>query len=594
MPEKMIKQPQLMLTPKPKKNLSEKMTEAIVETVEGVVKAVEYTKEKLEEKVLEPITEVVEEKVLEAVEAVLLTKERVKEKVVEPMKETVLEIATFVEEIKSPELMLMKHTMKAKPGYVPYVDREQTLLLQILGYTEKARAFYTDVLAHLSLPTWQLVEFINKLFELKVFTPDEILSLEFEDVKALADLTLLGNVKGWEVHEIYNKLSTDTKQRIAGWLDKVYKDELNLTYFYAPAGAGDGVFFFEQIAKFYIRKSTKEFSKDCRRCLKLLRIVVILVSGCYVLKVSTLKMGVIWYAMICTMRQYMNPERTRNTGLTMLASQLWLQLMIYIAAEEMKSTVNFMGRVLTYAIKRIPTNGKEWLAENTGVDLTMDEKLKYLCWNKTLEVLADIPKLTEEQAGRMLSTYSLAISAKECFEENWDLVKTIKSISPIPCKQTIFDFIAFYRDGKEYQRRKENVYLNMEKEIESLTASAKAQKMGQLDYLIKRIEISYITYTAVLKLKVAFCPGDFWKGTKGCFIDPTNLDVNKDVINEVAARQYIKGSNPLKYWYYLDKYKDLLTKEIMNNPTDKYIEYFGRPRNVLLGIGQNIKGYMDK
>jgi len=517
---------------------------------------------------------------------------------VETAEEIVTDIKDGVEELveKKNELKLavMKPNAKVAQAYVPPVDADKVCVLQILGKNAKAESFYTEVLSKLSMPSVEIRKFIEKILQLKVLDVETLLGLQFNEVKALTELVLIGNVKNKDFYDVYKKLSDSTQATIGQWFEGAYLEEWGSKDKNPAADDGAGVYGFKIIAKHYIRLSAKDFPTKTRKCLNLLRIVVILMTACPMPKIYTLKLGIIWYGMIRTMVAFMNPYRERNYSPNVLGSMLLLNLMVHLVGYELRTNVNIMGKLLTYCIRQTPQDAKEWLARKTGVKWTEEEGQKYLCWNKTLEVLADIPGLTEDQAGRMLATYSLAMSAKYCFERNLNICQTLRSLSPLPDKRTIFEIITFYRDENKYLERKKKIFTEMDKNIKELMSKAEDANMTREDYLEKRFSVSYMTYVAVLKLKVAFCPGDFCKGVEGCFIDPMNLDVNQDVIEEVAGQQYIRGSNIVSDRINLMKYKSKLKSLVKNCPTNEYIGYFGKPRNVFFGFGHKVNYYMNK
>ena len=280
-------------------------------------------------------------------------------------------------------------------------------------------------------------------------------------------------------------------------------------------------------------------------------------------------MGCLWYVMICCMLKYNNCRCYDNMSAIAMSVMLTFELMVHLCSYEIKTSIDFIGNLLGCAV-----------AAGSSSDKTLTAHTKYHCWNKTLSVLTNIAPLSEAQASRMLYTYALAVNVKDTLNLSLELPVVMKRLSPLPDNQTVYDLITLYRDSTEYENRKNDVFRIMNRKVSF------SRNMED------RFKFSYQTYFMLLKLKVAFCPNELCSGVKSCFIDPTDIDINSDVINEVCHQHYPKSDNYLVDKYRWGKYNVKLRQIIKNNPSSEYMDFFGKPKNLFFGSGHKVKYYM--
>ena len=457
---------------------------------------------------------------------------------------------------------------KAEP--VVMTDENEEYVLNLLGNTYSAKFFYKEILMSLAIPSLNIRNFIDKILNLKLLTVSDILELQKADIKALYELSIIAVRGKMEMYQVYGCLSPDTRNRIGYWLETVYIQDMMLCRFAWPStGISDRDF--EMIARYYIKESAKEPDKKVSRIMRVLKVAFILASGMLLPRNSTIRMGCLWFMMISCMIEYTHYRRYDNMSPIAMAAMLTFELIVHLCAYEIKTTMDFMGNLLGCAADAVSSSN------TNGTEVRQPV---YHCWNRTLSILTNIAPLSEAQAGRMLYTYALAVNVKGTLNMDLDIAAAMKRLSPVPNRQIIYDLITLYRDRTEYERRKSEVLASMNK------YATKSRTPEQ------RFKWSYKTYLALLKLKVAFCPNELCGGVQSCFIDPMNLDINSDIVDEVCRQQYIKGDNYLQDKYRLIKYNVKLRQIIKNNPSSEYMDFFGKPKNLFLSSGQQIKHYM--
>lgn len=451
-------------------------------------------------------------------------------------------------------------------------DADKVYVITLLGGDNLAKNFYKEKLQPLNISAKDIRKFIDRLMDTDLLVMEDLLKSELSDIKTLYELSTLGSIRHKDMFQIHGCLSSETIHRMGYWLETVYKQDLMLVAIASPSSDNISDDNFEAILKHYVREAGKEQNKKKMVIISLLKVAFVLTSGLPLPKNSTVRMAAIWYMMIVSILEQEKFRNNGNTTSTGMATILSFELMAHLCTYAVKTTVDFIGSLLNYA-----------LDDFNGIknECTEQEQRKYHCWNKTLSVLTDIAPLSKAQAGRMLLTYALAVNIRETLEMNIDWGTAMQRLAPLPDRETVYDLINFYRDETEYERRKKEIWIVMDVEIE---------KCKDMD---ERCRISYKTYYLLLKLKIAFCPNNFCKGSEGCFIDPTDLDIDSEIMNEVCNRQYIKGSNYIFDRYNLMKYKTKLREIILNDPTQEYMDFFGKPKNRFLGIGRKVKYYNE-
>lgn len=486
-------------------------------------------------------------------------KEGFNQLVVKPLQNLAAEKAVTVTDVQE---------VVAKAVDVVETDENEVYVLNLLGDTWAAKNFYKEVLMSLAVPSLDIRKFLDKILNLKLLTAAEILELPKADIKALFELSVIAIGGKMEMYQVFRSLSLDSRQRISYWLETVYIQDMMLCGFAWPS-TGISEQDFEMIARHYIKESAKEPDKKVSGTMMVLKIAFILSSGMLLPKNSTIRMGCLWYMMTCCMLQYNNYRRYDFMTPMAMAAMLTFELMLHLCSYEIKTTIDFIGNPLGRAADAVSSSNN-----------TQAEQSKYHCWNKTLSVLTNIAPLSEAQAVRMVYTYALAVNVKDTLNLELDLPVVMKRLSPIPVRQTVYDIITLYRDKKEYENRKNDVFRIMNRKV--------AFSRNMTD----RFKFSYQTYFMLLKLKVAFCPNELCSGIQSCFIDPTDMDINSDIVDEVCRQQYIKADNYLVDKYRLVKYNIKLRQIIKNNPSPEYMDFFGKPKNLFFGSGHKVKYYL--
>lgn len=473
--------------------------------------------------------------------------------------------------------------------FPPY-DADKEWVVKELGNNQLAKNFYNYKLSALNVSSAKVKEFMESLFNFKIFGIENITDLETEDLKALYELTNLGNLQNLTGYEICEKLSNETRLRITSWFQQAYEHELFLKICNSVPD-DTGIFCYQSIAKHYIKESAKEVKGKYKKYLFLAKFVIVFLTGHLLISFTTLRMLIVWYNMLCSLNAHIKPVTYQTIDPLSLSCVMFFELLIHVYAFDIKRKVDSVTGFLSFAWTILPISAKQEVSDKLHIDLPNDEKLKYHCWNKTLSVLSGIPRLTESQAGRMLCTYALAQTFKDTVELNIDLRTMAERLSPFPTQKAVYELLTLFRNMDEYMQRKERVYQAKEKEIVKFMELFKAMNSEKRVIFQNLIHLSYITYISILRLKIAFCPNQYHQADKGCFINPAHIGVDDGIIEEVSRNQYIRGKNFLTDAKNLELHIEYLKQEVSKNNVMKHIDFFGLPKNILLNVNHQIKCY---
>lgn len=502
--------------------------------------------------------------------------QKINQKVVQPVVEKVVTVKNNIVEsvVEVKELALEAISPR---------DLNKEWVLLKLGKNEEAKNFYNFKLSALNLSSLEIRNFIESLFKFKHFTATFIFELEKEDLKVLYKMVKLGNIQGLSGYEIYEKLDFDIQKRIDYWFHQAYVCELKLSLFNFPL-SGTSINYFDLIAKHYIKESAKNFKKENMKYIRLIEFLLVVYTGNIFISLKTVRMSIIWYCMLYTLTDNIKPSSNLTMDPISLSCIAFFELVIHICAYELKRKVDMATRYMNIAFDSLSPNLQAQILDKLGIDLTDEENYKIHCWNKTLSVLSGIPRLTEEQGGRMLLTYALAITYKDTVALNLELKKMFKGLSPVPTEYTIYEILEFYRDSEEFNRRKENVFIAKEKEIARMKELFRSMNSDKKVVLRNLIHLSYITYISILRLKIAFCPAYYYSDSKGGFINPVQIPTDKDLIQEISEKQHLKGRNLLTDDKNLELHVKYLTEEVGMNHVEKFIDFFGKPKNIQFNV----------
>lgn len=446
-------------------------------------------------------------------------------------------------------------------------DPDNTWLTNILGKSNQAIKYKQGLINYgLSLKDIRLV--VDTITKNNHFTTAEIFKIPIIDFKAILQFIKVGCLKSAAACNVHSQLSPFLLERLNNWFTEIYVNDLNLTayktdYYQTTENKYDA------ILKYYTLVSAKDLPKKLSISLRLFKLALHILAGITVPlpRNRTLHLFVIWAMMLKDMCSI----SILSIGMVF---SIFIETIVHLLKEEVTSILSHIGCVSSITWEALPEKTKTWISQLFGNDPSQ----KYLCWNKTLSVLVDT-QLNESQASRMLSTFTFGSSIKETLMQTANSALFIKRFSPIPSRDSIYDIISFFRDLREYNRRRNSVLAL------SIIESDKTNKIQE------RIKISYKTYLTLLKLEIAYIPKNEHNRTTGCFIDPKDTCINNSLISEISESHYLHRDNIIQNYLQLIEYRTKLKKTIKKNPNPDYIDFFGYPKNAYFFIGQKVKHY---
>lgn len=489
-------------------------------------------------------------------------------------REMITEAKDAIVDLLKPKTKTVTKEVTAQVKPAVYEDSDKTWLLNKIGNTYQSTS-YLDELKKLGLSFKDIRITIEAITQCEYFTISDIFQISTVDFKALFKFVKLGRLSSYDATYVYGKLDDFLLNRLDYWFTQIYTKDLQLAVCTISRSLPTEEQY-NDIIKFYTLFSHKDLPKEVSICMRLCKLSLFILTGIVLPRNRTLHLCPIWYMMLKDMFSISYYNALNGAG---VAFGILVETIAFISKEEMLSILTFIGSIASTGWGALSSKTKSWVTHKTDLIFNNASSEKYLCWNKTLSVLID-KSVSESQACRMLSTFTFGATIKDSLKQSLSGTLFIKRLSPIPTRSSVYEIITFFRSIKEYLRRRNRTFTVADGEI---------KKMSKAE---DRLKVSYKTYFTLLKLDIAFIPNDDSKRTSGCFIDPTNIKIDNDLILEIAKRHYTsKSSSNIFDWVKIQKYKSLLKKVIKDNPSREYIQFFGYPKNSFFLIGNKAKHY---
>lgn len=474
----------------------------------------------------------------------------------------------------TPETKTVTQVATAQAQTKVYEDPDKIWILTKLGNNYQSIS-YLEKLKTYGLSFKDIRLAIEAITKCDYFTLSDIFLIPANDFKALFQFVKLGRLSSYDATYVYGQLSDFLLDRLNCWLTTIYTNDLQLSvctsFSHTPSEDS-----YNEILKYYTLISHKDLPKEVSICMRLLKLALFFLTGIILPRNRTLHLCPIWFMLLKDMLSLSHYNMLNSAG---IAFALLIETAAFLAKEEMTSILSFIGSLSSTGWGALSQKTKTWILHSTDLIFDKASSEKYLCWNKTLSVLIG-KTVSESQACRMISTFAFGSTVKDSLRQMLSDTIFIKRLSPIPTRSSVYEIITFFRNLKEYLKRRDAVYAKADGEIKN-KSNAK-----------ERLKVSYKTYYILLKLYVAYIPNDDGKRISGCFIDPTSIGVNNDIVAKIAKRHYAPNqSNFIFNWVKMEAYKSHLKKIIKNNPTPEYIDFFGYPKNSFLLIGNKTKHY---
>lgn len=495
-------------------------------------------------------------------------------KVFAKAKEKIVDIKEAITEMVAPQTTTIPISATIENIVTFQKDPDEVWLLNTLGNSSNVTSYFEE-LKRIGLSFKEIRHVVDVISKCEYFTITEILTITAVDFKAILHIARLGRLSATDAPYVYGRLSDFLCERLNSWLTEIYTSDLKLVMF-MPSSGMPAEEQLNEILKYYTIVSQRKISAEISICLRLLKLALAILTGIVLPRNRTLQLIPIWFMMINDMFSLSYYNKMNCAGLTFA---IMIENIAFLYREEMTAVLSYIGTLSSAAWDTLPSKAQNWITHSTDMIFSTQSSKKYLCWNKTLSVLIN-KAISEQQASRMLSTFTFGSTIKDSLRLSLSDSVFIKRLSPIPTRSSVYEIISFFRNAKDYIERRENAFAIADREIQK-TDDPKI-----------RIKTSYDLYFILLKLEIAYIPNNSIKGASGCFIDTTDIKINKSLIEEISKRHHPnQNNNFIKKHIGLKSYKNALQKVIEKNPKTDYIDFFGYPKNSFFLIGNNTKYY---
>lgn len=490
-------------------------------------------------------------------------------------KEAIVDIKETITEIVTPKNVDTTTIATIESTTTHQKDIDEIWLISKLGNSSNVTSYFHE-LKRIGLSFKEIRIVVEAITKYEFFTLTEILTISVVDFKAILHFTRLGRLESTDAPYAYGRLSNFLCERLHIWLSEIYTSDLKLVAYMPPGGMPSEIQL-DEIVRYYTLVSHKNLPIQISICLRLFKLAFAILTGIVLPRNRTLQLIPIWFMMLNDMFAVSYYRKMNCAG---LAFAIMIETIAFLYREDMVSVLTYIGTLSSALWSSLPSKAQNWISHSTDMVFNKQSSKKYLCWNKTLSVLVNRP-ISEQQASRMLSTFTFGSTVKDSMRLDISDSIFIKRLSPIPTRSSVYEIISFFRISKDYFKRREQAFAITDRQVQ------------QIEDPKLRIKKSYDLYFILLKLEVAYIPEDNIKGTSGCFIDPTNIKLNKSLIEEISKRHYQVSSNDnlIKKYVSLNSYKNALKRTIEKNPQTDYIDFFGYPQNSFFMIGNKIKYY---